>query len=137
MLIKLPYQVVLLCRSEMEKIPLTVYPHEVEVLKALHGDDQIRETDATPPVLEGEFETADEYSRLQQYYRANQEIGDPVRLALGSLKDFEASFSQVGGGSDDGEKDALIAEAKELGIKATKTWGIEKLQGAIAEAKGE
>lgn len=135
MKVTLPYLIVLLCRSEMEKTPLVVYPHEIEVLKALHGEDQIREIDATPPVSEGEFETADEYARLQQYYRGNENVSDPVRLALGTLKDFEESLVQVGG--DDDEKDALIAEAKELGIKATKTWGIEKLQAAIAEAKGE
>jgi len=135
MKVTLPYLIVLLCRSEMEKTPLVVYPHEIEVLKALHGEDQIREIDAEPPVKEGTFETADEYARLQQYYRGNENVSDPVRLALGTLKDFEESLVQVGG--DDSEKDALIAEAKELGIKATKTWGIEKLQAAIAEAKGE
>lgn len=48
-------------------------------------------------------------------------------------------------GSDKAEKDApvegseghdaLIAEARELGIKATRNWGVPKLQEAIAEAK--
>lgn len=35
------------------------------------------------------------------------------------------------------DKDALIEEAKALGIKATKNWGVAKLQEAIAQAKGE
>lgn len=46
------------------------------------------------------------------------------------LKDVPANTE--GGG----DKDALIAEAKELGIlNASKTWGVEKLEAAIAEAK--
>lgn len=132
MKVTLPYLVVLVCRSENEKTPVTVLPHEIEILKVLHGDD-IRETDAEPPVKESTFETEDEYSRLQQYYRGNQEVSDPVRQALGTLKDFEESFEAVGN-SD--EKTALLEEALSLGIEAKKTWGIAKLQAAIAEAKG-
>lgn len=95
MKVTLPYQVVLVCRSENEKTPVTVLPHEIEILKVLHGDD-IRETDANPPVKESTFDTEDEYSRLQQYYKGNQEVTDPVRQALGTLKDFEESFVAVG-----------------------------------------
>jgi hypothetical protein len=36
----------------------------------------------------------------------------------------------------DEAKDALIAEARALGIKATRNWGIEKLQEEIAAVKG-
>jgi len=132
MKVTIPYQVVLVCRSENEKTPVTVLPHEIEILKVLHGDD-IRETDAKPTVKESTFETEDEYARLQQYYKGNQEVSDPVRQALGTLKDFEESFEVVDG-SD--EKSALIEEALSLGIEAKKTWGVAKLQTAIAEAKG-
>lgn len=34
------------------------------------------------------------------------------------------------------DKDTLIAEAKELGINATKSWGLAKLETAITEARG-
>jgi hypothetical protein len=132
MKVTLPYLVVLVCRSENEKTPITVLPHEIEILKVLHGGD-IRETDADPVVKESTFETEDEYARLQQYYKGNQEVSDPVRQALGTLKDFEESFEAVGN-SD--EKTSLLEEALSLGIEAKKTWGIAKLQAAIAEAKG-
>lgn len=132
MKVTIPYQVVLVCRSENEKTPVIVFPHEVEILKVLHGED-IRETDAEPPVKEATFETEDEYSRLQQYYKGNQEVTDPVRQALGTLKDFEESFEAIGG-SD--EKTLLLEEALSLGIDAKKTWGIAKLKDTIAEAKG-
>lgn len=135
MKVTLPYQVVLLCRSEIEKTPLIVLPHEVEVLKSLHGDEQVRESDAELPVgiTESTFETDEEYSRLQQYYRGNDSNPDPVRRALGTLKEFEESFSQQSGE----DKDALVEEAIALGIPAKKTWGIAKLEAAIADAKAQ
>lgn len=43
--------------------------------------------------------------------------------------------AQNTGGGDDSEKDALIAEAKELGIPATKNWGLAKLNEEIQKAK--
>lgn len=51
------------------------------------------------------------------------------------LKDVPAKTDTTGG--DESElKDALIAEAKELGIEGvSRNWGITKLEGAIAEAK--
>ena len=36
-----------------------------------------------------------------------------------------------------GDKESLLAEAKELGIDAKGTWGIAKLQAAIEEAKAK
>lgn len=56
----------------------------------------------------------------------------------------EATFKKLSGNSHfaceveeiaDEDKDALIAEAKALGINATKTWGIPKLVEAIESAK--
>jgi hypothetical protein len=38
-------------------------------------------------------------------------------------------------GDDAADKDALLARAKELGIDAKGTWGVAKLQAAIAEAE--
>lgn len=45
------------------------------------------------------------------------------------------SPDQNTGGGDDSDKDALIAEAKELGIAATKNWGLAKLNEEIQKAK--
>jgi hypothetical protein len=97
MKVTLPYQIVLLCRTEIEKTPLVVLPHEVEVLKSLHGEDAIREIDSELPngVTDSTFDTAEEYSRLEQYYRGNENNQRPVFNALGSLADFENSLSAV------------------------------------------
>lgn len=127
-----PYLLVLLRRSENEKTPLTVFPHEVEVLKKLHGEDSILETEDEPPVKQGEFDTEAEYARLESMYKGNERVPYPVEAALGDLDEFESSFEGL---EEDTEKAALIAEAKELGLKATKNWGIEKLQTEIAAAK--
>lgn len=128
--IKQPCVVVLLRRSENEKTPLTVMPHEIEVLKALHGEENIIETEDTPPVEFIEFDPEEEYARLQGLYIGNDKVRDPVLAGLGEYDEFVASFENV----TDGDKDALIAQAKELGIKATKNWGIDKIQAAINEA---
>jgi hypothetical protein len=49
----------------------------------------------------------------------------------------EEGYKMLVEGPDVGgdEKEVLIARAKELGISATKNWGIPKLQEAIAEAE--
>lgn len=130
-------QVVLLRRSENEKTPLVVMPHEIEVLKALHGEDNIIETDDKPPVESVEFYPSDEYARLQGLYIGNDRVPNPVREGVGTLDEFVSSFENFGGSVDDELKLQLIEEAKSLGIKATKNWGIEKLETEIAAAKAE
>lgn len=130
-----PVVVVLLRRSENEKTPLAVMPHEIEVLKALHGEDAVLPTEDTPPVASVEFDPEEEYTRLQGLYIGNDRIPNPVREGVGTLEEFVESFEGVGGGDD--EKDALIEKAKSLGLKATKNWGIEKLETEIAEAEAK
>jgi hypothetical protein len=131
MKVTLPYQLVLLVRGEGSKTPLIVLPHEVDILRAVHGEDSIQLTDETPPIKEATFDTADEFARLEQYYKGGSEHPNPTREIFRNLDEFEGSFDV---GSD---KEALIAQAKELGIPATKTWGIAKLQAAIDEALNE
>lgn len=130
-----PCLIVLLRRSENEKTPLCVMPHEIEVLKALHGEDSIIETEDKPPVESVEFDPADEYARLQGLYIGNDRIPNPVREGVGTLDKFVASFENMGGSVDYELKLQLIEEAKALGLKATKNWGIEKLETEIAAAK--
>lgn len=131
MKVTLPYQMVLLVRGEGSKIPLTVLPHEIDILRVMHGEDAISLTDDVLPIKECTFETADEYARLEQYYRGNADVHNPTKAVFRTLADFEAAFDTAGGA----DKAALIEEAKSLGIPATKNWGIEKLQAAIDEAK--
>jgi|GEM_PF-2616824 len=61
-------------------------------------------------------------------------IADNVKVGkwMKVLKDVPSEASQQ---ADNGEKDALIEKAKALGIAATKNWGVDKLNGSIAEAE--
>lgn len=47
------------------------------------------------------------------------------------------STAGASGADADDDKDQLIARAKALGIQATKTWGVPKLQAAITEAEAQ
>jgi hypothetical protein len=126
--VKQPYVVVLLVRGEDNKTPLTVFPHEVEVLRAAHGEENIHLTDIAPPVKEAEFDTADEFARLEQYYIGDSEHRNPTRSVWRSLEEFEAAFAPA-------DKATLLEEAIALGIPAKANWGVAKLQAAIEEAK--
>lgn len=129
MRITLPYVVALIVRGQGSKVPVTVFPHEIEVLKAMHGDDGVEITDAEPPVKEGSFETEDEYVRLQEYYKGNAELNNPTTSVFRNLDEFESSFGAAVGDS----KEELLARAKELGIAATRGWSLAKIKQAIAE----
>lgn len=131
-----PYVLALLKRGEGSKTPITIHPHEVPILEVMYGQGNIEVTDEEPPVKSAEFETEDEYARLESYYRGNGENGNPTATAYRNLSEFEACFQEVGG-SNESDKAALVEEAKDLGIKATMNWGVEKLQDAIAKAKAE
>ncbi|KAF0844329.1 hypothetical protein FNL37_1773 [Methylovorus glucosotrophus] len=131
MKVTLPYVVALVKRGEGSKTPVTIFPHEVEVLRMQLGEDAVEVTDDAPPIAEGSFDTEDEYVRLQEYYRGNGDEPNPTTRVWRNLSEFEADFGPVVG--DD--KQALLAEALALGIKANKNWGIEKLTTAIEEAK--
>jgi hypothetical protein len=67
MQVTLPYKLVLIKRGEGSKTPTCVLPHEVEVLKALHGDENVIDTNDKLPegLTEKTFDTEDEYARLQ------------------------------------------------------------------------
>ncbi|MFD1121833.1 hypothetical protein ACFQ2T_04910 [Methylophilus flavus] len=143
---KQPYVIALLRRSENEKTPLVVYPHEVEVLKALHGSDAIVETEDTPPVASGEFDPHDEYARLEGLYIGNEQRPNPVFTALGDVDEFVASFkgkkttvsTQTPKDSgDDSEKDELVEKAKGLGIKSPHLFGVDKLKEKIEEEEAD
>jgi hypothetical protein len=126
--------VALVITSESCKTPVTIFPHEVPILEAMYGGDDenkvIEVTDIDPGIPAKEFDTVDEYSRLQQYYKGSNELPNPTRAVFRNLKEFEDGFEDDDGG-DDEQKDALLAQAKELGIKANKNWGAKKLQEAI------
>jgi hypothetical protein len=144
-----PCLVVLLRRSENEKTPLTVMPHEVEVLKALHGEDSVSETEDTPPVKSVEFDPEEEYARLEGLYIGNDRVSNPVREGVGTLDEFVSSFDGYKAAkankttvtkqtnSEDAEKDELVEKAKVLGIKSPHLFGVDKLKEKIEEAEAE
>jgi hypothetical protein len=129
MKVKLACLLVLLVRGEGSKTPLTVLPHEVPILQSMHGEDAIIVTEDTPAVAEIEFDTADEFARLEGYYKGSAENPNPTRTVFRNLADFEQAFE--GQGEDDDAKAELLEQAKGLGIKANKNWGVVKLQEAI------
>lgn len=95
MKVKLDCQVVLLVRGEGSKTPITVLPHEIDILRAMHGENAVQETDVTPPVTFVEIDTEDEYVRLQEMYRGSNEQPNPTRDVFRSLSDFEAAFTKA------------------------------------------
>jgi hypothetical protein len=60
------------------------------------------------------FDSEEEAAKIEEGYKTEATAADDTQ-------------------SDD--KDALIAKAKELGIPATKNWGVAKLEAAIADAE--
>lgn len=120
--VRMGYLIALIVRGEGSKTPVIVFPHEVDLLRAVHGDEAVLVTDDVSPVKDATFDTEDEYVRLELTY------GDAVRGVFRNLSEFESKFEP-----DDG-KDALIEQAIALGIDANKRWGVAKLQEAIAAA---
>ena len=135
MKVNLPYVMVNVVRGEGSKTPVVVFPHEIDILKEMLGEGAVRQTDeALPEGLEdGEFETEDEYVRLQQHYRGDAENPNPTTRVFRNLDEFEKAFASVNGE----DKAALLEEALSLGIKATSKWSVKSLKEAIAKAKGE
>lgn len=133
MQVTLPLVVAIIIRGEGSKVPVTVFPHEVEILKALHGSDSVEVSDIDPTVAEGKFDTLDEYARLQEYYKGNVDIPNPTQAVFRNIDEFESAFAAVVGES----KADLLARAQELGIEANNRWSTVKIKQAIAEVEGE
>lgn len=123
MLVKMNYVLALVVRGEGSKSPVFVFPHEVELLRAVHGEDNIIVTKDAPPVESAEFDTADEFSRLEVSYR------DAVKTVFRNLAEFEAGFTQVA-------PKTLAEQAESLGVNVDKRWGEDRLQDEIDKAKG-
>lgn len=62
------YTRVLVHRDMAATIPATVFEHEVEVLKDMHGEDKITLDDEQPDLPPVEVDAAEEYDRLVAYY---------------------------------------------------------------------
>lgn len=72
---------VLVRRDMAEVIAATVFEHEVEILRDLHGDAAIEETDKEHPVVE--IDAGEEYDRLAMVYGRNDEGQMYVERCIG------------------------------------------------------
>lgn len=89
MTVSLDTQIVLICRTEVEKTPKTVFAHEVEVLRKIHGERRIELTDAKSPVGKVDVDLSEEYQRLlDEYSLAEGEDGHPVINLFGDVESF-------------------------------------------------
>lgn len=71
---------------------------------------------------------------------AEAKKGEANAAAAAAAAEAEKAKATGGTGTQNppaADKDALLARAKELGIEAKGTWGVLKLQAAIAEAEGK
>lgn len=85
--------VVCLVRRDMaEAIPTTVFEHEVEILKDIHGDANVEVVDALPDNAPVEIDAAEEMDRLTACYGMN-DAGQPhaERVYGRSYKGLEAT----------------------------------------------
>lgn len=133
-----PYQVVLIVRGESSKSPFYAMAHELGILQNMFGEANVRFTDTEPPTKDLTFDTGDEYARLEFAYKgAPDDIQSPLRAVYRTLEDFENFCAENYHEGSSSDKEALYEEAIALGIDAKKTWGVTKLQNAIAEATGK
>lgn len=85
---KFASQVVLVCRSEIEKTPKIVYPHEIAVLKELHGENRIELTSEKSPLGEQTLDLEAEYQRLLNEYQQPAGKPHPVVEVFNSFDGF-------------------------------------------------
>lgn len=83
-------QIVFICRTEVEKTPKIVYPHEIDVLRVIHGPNRIELSDAVSPLGTVELELEAEYQRLLDEYAQATAGGaaHPVVTVYGSFDEF-------------------------------------------------
>lgn len=85
-------EVVLVCRSEMEKTPKVVYPHEIAVLEVIHGAARIERTEAEAPIGVVELDAESEFARLLTEYAPRGEKPDPV---IEVYRNFDGFLAEV------------------------------------------
>jgi len=88
-------------------------------------DADIDETDTTDPVTETQTTQGESGDESEQAKDAG-DAGGNVDAAAGKSETLGESVT---------EQDTLIAEAKALGIRANRNWGIARLQSEIAAIK--
>lgn len=72
---------VLIRRDMAEIISATVFEHEVEILRDIHGDSNVEQLDEDFPVVD--IEAGEEYDRLANVYGRNDEGQMYVERCIG------------------------------------------------------
>ena len=85
-------EIVLVCRSEIEKTPKTVYPHEIAVLEVIHGPSRIERSDAAAPIGVVELDAEAEFARLLTEYAPRGDKPDPV---IEVYRNFDGFLAEV------------------------------------------
>jgi len=150
MTIKARFVTAIVDRGPMEKSPVTVFKHELPVLRAIHGEDNviaIGEAKDSKPVT---VRLADEYARLGGRYGERKE-GEPFveyvfgRYDTGRFEDAcrkiygkKGKKSPAGPADTDGNGNLTVAELKarldELGVEIpadAKKQALVDLLGAV------
>lgn len=84
--------IVLVCRSEIEKTPKTVFPHEIPVLEVIHGPARIERTETPAPIASMELDAEAEFTRLLTEYAPRGDKPDPV---IEVYRNFDGFLSEV------------------------------------------
>lgn len=81
MLVK--HTVVIVQRDMAEKIPTTVFEHEVEILKDIHGEGNVSIADDQPDFVPFDLDASEEFGRLMQHYGENEQGQSYVERVFG------------------------------------------------------
>ena len=94
MIVSLDTQMVLVCRTEVEKTPKIVYAHEIPLLQLIHGKQRIELIDAKSPLGRQDVDLELEFTRLMdEYALATDENGEhPLIKLYGDYEGFESAI---------------------------------------------
>lgn len=131
---KAEYIVILIRKDVMQETPVTVFPHEIQILYEVHGESNVNVIDPFPDYPVQEIDPDSEYSRLEQRYGVDPERNSMSFVELVYGKPFQKNLDKeialgkdriVTGDSDFvapdpnekdlGKKDGLIARLKGIG----------------------
>ncbi len=132
---KAEYIVVLIRKDVMQETPVTVFPHEIQILYEVHGESNVNVIDPFPDYEAQEIEPDDEYARLERRYGVDAErnsmsfvelvYGKPFQknldkeIALGKdrIVTEDSDFTEPDMTETDlGKKDGLLARLKGIGV---------------------
>lgn len=73
-------------RDMAEKIPATVFEHELEILKDIHGEGSVELAAEQPDTPAVEIDAEEEFGRLMQHYGTNDQGQHYVERVFGRTK---------------------------------------------------